>query len=448
MAAAPELHGGFPPQGNGVNAPLAKGRCPSLMTPMDAGDGLLARVKPRAATLTVEQARAVAEASGRYGNGIVELTNRGHLQVRGLSEAGVDGLARSMAQVGLAAGSSRAEAVRNVLADPLGPDDPGARFDSHRLARRLSALLESESALHDLPDKFGLLVDAGVALPLAGCTADITIRPQGDGAVIALDGGDRSLVVAVRDVDATVRRLLSEFLSWLRGRARQSASRTPRMKTMVAACGAADVFHAAGLHGQTQRAADTGEAAVRPTPGFMPMADGTQGCFLIGAPFGGLEAKALADLAGLARTFADGTIRIAPWKAAVFWGVSRSDAPALRDRASEAGLLAEPDDPRGRIVTCAGRPRCSSAEADTRTDAAFFASTGTVPEGVLHISGCAKGCAHPSPAPVTLVATARGYDLVRNGQPGDVPEHSGLTPEEAAVALAPVRETSGSVSRR
>ena len=124
-----------------MNAPTVRGRCPSLMAPMEAGDGLLVRVKPRAATLAAEQADAVSEASRRFGNGIVELTNRGHLQIRGLSEDSVEGLSRSMAEIGLAGASPRAEAVRNVLADPLGPDDSNARFDSHDLARRLGAVL-------------------------------------------------------------------------------------------------------------------------------------------------------------------------------------------------------------------------------------------------------------------------------------------------------------------
>ena len=419
-----------------MNAPTVKGRCPSLMAPMEAGDGLLVRIKPCAATLAAEQADAVSEASRRFGNGIVELTNRGHLQIRGLSETGVEDLCRSMAEIGLAGASPRAEAVRNVLTDPLGPDDPNARFDSHDLARRLSAVLEGDPALHALPDKFGVLVDAGIALPLAGCTADIMVRSDGDGTNIALDGGDRSLPLAVGDVEGAVRRLLSAFLSWFEEPDRRDASRPPRIKVMVAACGADGVFRAAGLHGETRPGERADGPAKRPLPGFVRAADGPRGCFLLVAPFGGIEADKLADLAEMARLFSDGTIRISPWKAAVLCGVSRADAPALRGRAAKAGFVVEPDDPRARIVACAGRPRCASAQADTRADAALIAASGRIPQGVVHVSGCAKGCAHPSPAPAVLVATPRGYDLIRNGRPGDAPERTGLTPEEAVHALA------------
>ena len=414
-----------------------KGRCPSLLTPMESGDGLLVRVKPRAAKLTAEQAETVAAAAARSGNGMIDLTNRGHLQVRGLSGAGVEGFAGQVAQVGLAAADPRAEAVRNVLADPLGPDDPAAAFDSHRLARRLSAVLETDPAFRELPDKFGLLVDAGVSLPLAGCTADIMVRPDRSGPSLALAGGDRRLGLPESAVDEAVVRLLAAFLAWKR---EQGDGEFPppqlRMKAMVAACGAVGVFDAAGLSGPQRAETGRTTAAQRPSPGFVPMANGSQGCFMLAAPFGSLEAGALAALAALSRRYADGTIRVTPWKAVVLWGVSPSEAACVREAASDIGLVAAPDDPRSRIVACAGQPRCANAHADTRADAAFLAGAGLAGTGVLHVSGCAKGCAHPGPAAATLVAAPGGYALVRDGRPGDPPVHTGLTRDTAARILS------------
>ncbi len=423
-----------------MTGPAIRGRCPSLMAPMASGDGLLVRVKPRAATLAAGQAEAVAAAAARHGNGIVEPTNRGHLQVRGLSADGAGAFAGRMAQIGLAAGHPRGEAVRNVLADPLGPDDPAAHFDSHDLARRLGAMLESSVAWHDLPDKFGLLVDAGEALPLAGCRADIAIRSGAGGAVLALDGGDCRLGIPVGQVEDAVRRLLTAFLSWLRARGGTEAP--ARMKAMVAECGAGAVFRAAGLDGAWQKGAAVGEAAAagRPPIGFVPVAGAARGCFLMGAPFGGLDAPVLAALAGLSRRFGDATIRVAPWKSFVLCGVSPAAAGTLRDAAAEAGLVADPADPRRRIVACAGRPRCAGALADTRADAAYFApvlAAQAVPApGLLHISGCAKGCAHPAAADIALVAAPGGYDLVRGGRAGDPPVRTGLSRQAAAAALA------------
>ena len=428
-----------------MTEPAVKGRCPSLLTPMDSGDGLLVRIKPRAATLTADQAEALAAAAGRFGNGMIEPTNRGHLQVRGLADGTVDGFAEAMAGIGLAAAGPRAEAVRNVLADPLGPDDPAALFDSHALARRLSAVLETGPAFHDLPDKFGLLVDAGVALPLAGCKADIMVRGSHEGLFIALAGGDCRLSLPESAVEAAVRRLLTAFLAWRKGQGSAAAPSAPkRMRAMVAACGASGVFDAAGLNGARPLEAGPEPPADRPPAGFAPVRDSARGHFTVAAPFGSMEAGHLAALADLSRRFADGTIRVTPWKSLILWGVSPADAAGVGAAVSDIGLVAGADDPRGRIVACAGRPRCASGYVDTRADSAFLAAAGLAGPGLLHLSGCAKGCAHPAPAGATLVAGPGGYGLVRNGRAGDAPERNGLTREAAAQILAaatpPVRK--------
>ena len=419
------------------NESVAKGWCPSLLTPMESGDGLLVRIKPRAATLTAGQAEAVAQAARRYGNGTIEPTNRGHLQVRGLTDRTVDDFAAAMAGIGLAAVTPEAEAVRNVLADPLGPDDPAARFDSHVLAHRLSAVLEADPAFHALPGKFGLLVDAGVALPLAGCTADIAIRAGRDCLTVEPAGGDCALCLPEDAVEDAVRRLLTVFLAWRKGQQDAAAISSPRrMKSMVAACGADAVFEAAGLNGARPEAVGPARREVLSPAGFAPVPDSARGYFAVAAPFGSLEASDLAALADLSRRFADGTIRVTPWKSLVLWGISPSDADAVGQAVLKLGLVASPDDPRNRIVTCPGRPGCTGGYADTRADAAFLAAAGLPGTGLLHLSGCAKGCAHPAPAAVALVATPGGYDLVRNGRAGDAPERTNLTREAAAEALA------------
>jgi len=63
-----------------------------------------------------------------------------------------------------------------------------------------------------------------------------------------------------------------------------------------------------------------------------------------------------------------------------------------------------------------------------REDAARFAPL--LPKGrgvVLHVSGCAKGCARPAATTMTLTATETGYDLVLAGKAGDPPARRGLS---------------------
>ena len=156
-------------------APAIKGWCPTLLSPMQSGDGWLARVKPSAGCVSAEAARLIADAARRHGNGHIDLTSRANLQIRGLSPRSAQAFAEIIIGAGLANTNPLLEAVRNVMASPLGPDDPSASFDSHVVARDIEAMLVGEPGLWALPSKFGFLVDGGGALPLA----DISCRHHG-----------------------------------------------------------------------------------------------------------------------------------------------------------------------------------------------------------------------------------------------------------------------------
>ena len=90
-----------------------------------------------------------------------------------------------------------------------------------------------------------------------------------------------------------------------------------------------------------------------------------------------------------------------------------------------------------RSVACSGAPACAKAARPLQYEALAFASALAPGAGIaLHVSGCAKGCAHPRAAPFTLVARPSGYDLVVDGCAGDKPLRVGLPPSDIAPLLA------------
>ena len=63
-----------------------------------------------------------------------------------------------------------------------------------------------------------------------------------------------------------------------------------------------------------------------------------------------------------------------------------------------------------------------------REDATRWAALLPMGEGVvLHVSGCAKGCARPQATAATLIATESGYDLVVAGRTSDQASRRGLS---------------------
>jgi len=120
----------------------------------------------------------------------------------------------------------------------------------------------------------------------------------------------------------------------------------------------------------------------------------------------------LAGLAAFAAGEADGWIRTTPWRSVVVVGAG--DAAA---RAGEWGLVSDPADKRLGITICPGQPACASGLIQTRPIADLLAKLGLED---VHVSGCAKGCAHPGPAAITVVGGVNGVGVVRNGRAGDL----------------------------
>jgi precorrin-3B synthase len=97
-----------------------------------------------------------------------------------------------------------------------------------------------------------------------------------------------------------------------------------------------------------------------------------------------------------------------------------ADAAARRgpDPPRPARVITDPGDPLLRVVACTGAPGCVQALAPVR-DLARDLAPHVPPGRMLHISACAKGCAHPGPADITLTAQPDGFALGHNTKAGD-----------------------------
>jgi precorrin-3B synthase len=416
-------------------APTIKGWCPTLLSPMQSGDGWLARVKPTAATVSAAHARIVAEAARRRGNGHIDLTSRANFQIRGLTPRSAELFTEIIIEEGLASARPSFEAIRNVMASPLGPDDRSAAFDSQAVARDLETMLGEEQALAALPAKFGLLADGGGVLPLAGVTADIMVRADRGEFLVELDGGRLAARCAPPALAETVKALALAFLhvSWER--------RGPprRMRTLIMTVGEEAIFGAAGL---TPIVMPSTSPSGAPSPiGFISYPSRAEGSLGVGLPFGRIEAEALSSLADLSERYGDGSLRTTPWRALLVPGIASANAEQITGDIRGLGLIADSADPRLHIFACVGAPSCQSASVDARADASHLAAT--IPatrDHTIHVSGCIKACAHRGPAALTLVGRDGRYDLVRNGSAADQPALTGLNIEQAVALLQSAKE--------
>ena len=101
------------------------------------------------------------------------------------------------------------------------------------------------------------------------------------------------------------------------------------------------------------------------------------------------------------------------------------------------------EDPRRQIVACAGAPICAAAEIPARALAPGLAGRVAMAgrdAPMVHVSGCAKGCACARSAPVTVVGLDGRCGMVVNGSARDRPLAT-LPPEALPGALSRVAET-------
>lgn len=375
-----------------MSAFAVKGWCPSALRPMPSGDGLVVRIRPRGGRFSAEQAAGIAALSRRHGNGLLDLTGRANLQIRGVSEKSHPVLIVGLDHLGLVDAELQSETQRNILVTPFWRDGDEAQS----LATELEWALAKRSL--GLPEKFGFAIDCGEGRVLTQAPADIRIERGIDGSLILrADGISRGRSMA-RDaiIDGAI--ALAEWFV-ASGGAQEGRGRM-----------AAHVASGARLPGPLVGETQPVPALAVPKPGLV--AAGA----LVGVAFGQIWSETLTWLT----TLGPG-LRLAPWRMLL--------VEALRDMPEAKGLVMHADDPLLRVVACTGAPKCPQAFAETRELATALAPH-LPPDVRLHVSGCAKGCAHPAAASITLVGTPDGFDLVRQGNARQAPIMRGIDPAE------------------
>jgi precorrin-3B synthase len=366
-----------------VDGPTRRGACPTLHAPMQTGDGLLARVRVVGGLLSPGQMAALATLAARHGNGLVEITARGNLQVRGLTPSSA---------------APFAEAVTALLPVQTGlvvDCSPVAGLDPDEIAapRPLVAAIRAGAATmaERLGPKVSVVVDAGGQVSLTALKADIRLVALPDQHWAVTLGGSKPQVLDMDGAVATTLAVLGAL-----------AAMGPDAR-------ATDLFP---TRPGTERQPATG-----PREWNRPLTLHTGQTIPIALPFGSARSSELQSFAEAAKVAGVTTLRLAPDHMLLVDNASDD----LIARAAALGFITTADDPRRRISACIGNQGCASGHIAARDIASRLAPQ--LPAGQhLHVSGCPKGCAHPRPAGLTLVGRPDGIGLVINGRAGDTPE--------------------------
>ncbi|NGN40871.1 precorrin-3B synthase [Mesorhizobium sp. CGMCC 1.15528] len=467
-----------------MNAFSRRGACPALSAPMQTGDGLLVRLNPVAGGLAPKALIGLCESASRHGNGVMEVTARGSLQIRGLTAESAVALAGEVNTLGIA--------VRTgvpVETGPLAGLDPQEIANPSPLANRIREAIDASNLGGRLGSKVSVLVDGGGRLNMDRVQADVRLTAvsanvwqlavAGDaksatvlGEISGREACDAALIIlrmiAAGGREARARDLNGEQLKCIIPSIGLHPTLPPSVLPDISPTGGEISSGDAGSSPSSLEIGESFDAGpisppvgemsgrteggnVERLPGLISMRqepDSPIGVLPLrntialglGLPFGHMRAESLIALCHEAESLGVTEIRLAQQRALLLLGLSQSACITLQDHAKSLGFITDPLDPRRFIAACPGTPACASGLLHTRDIASQLAeASADLLDGSfeLHVSGCAKGCAHPAPAALTLVGGEKGAGLVVDGTAKDLP--AGYTSGyEAARALGRV----------
>jgi sulfite reductase beta subunit-like hemoprotein len=369
------------------------GLCPTFSQPTLQRDGYLLRVPLVGGLLNLSQLECLAELARQTSNGIVELTNRGNLQVRGLTAdslptaleacraVGLGNADASLVTISLFAGAAEHE-LRSSVAHGL------ADLDMQRLSRKF--VVHVDDAMGTTADR-----SADLSLRLVNRSYEMTIRALG------------TTTCETEAEAAVLARRLAELCIQEGPHARAAdLAATAGPAALAAALRATDAWQT----GPTRRRQQT------PCVGIKIQPDGTHTA-VAAARFGRVNAATLRAISHLLRRHQLATMCVTPWRSFAFACTSLPEAADVLAEGAAIGLLTAPDDPAVGVIACIGAHGCWQTQLDTLAEAGRFIAhrpAGLQPGALVHVSGCDKFCATRAPVTLTLLGRTdqKGFDVL------------------------------------
>ena len=358
--------------------------CPGALQLHQAADGALARVRLPGGMISAGQLEALAHAATRFGSPAMELTSRGNIQLRAITDTAA--VADMVAAAGLLPSQTH-ERVRNIVASPLS-GRVGGTTDIRGLVTELDEAIQSEPALAELPGRFMFGLDDGRA-DISGLAADVGAHFLDEAtAALLLAGRDTGVRLTPPDVVPALVAVATQF-SATRGKAW-------RVAELADAAPLLEQFTPSAAPGATW------PPVVRPPVGWLPQDDGR---VALGAavPLGVLQARVAEYLAAIGAPMV-----ITPWRSVLVCDLDEGVADTALRVLAPMGLVFDENSPWLSVSACTGSPGCEHSAADVRADAT--AALDEPADGHRHFVGCERACGSP-PAGEVLVATGDGYRL-------------------------------------
>lgn len=356
--------------------------CPGALSVHQAADGALARVRLPGGMITAGQLAALADAAQQNAGGTLELTGRGNVQVRGITDTAA--VAAAVAAAGLLPSPDH-ETVRNIVASPLS-GRTGGLTDVRPWVSELDRAILDDPTLARLPGRYLFSIDDGTG-DVSGLGADAGVQTLTESVALLLAGRDTGIRL---DPEQAVPALVT-----IAHRFTEIRGTSWRITELDDPGVLLDQF-------------PPGEATLSVTPvtrGRVGWIEQDDGKVTLGAavPLGVLTARQAQFVAAI-----EAPVVITPWRSLLICDLDDGVADASLRVLAPLGLIFDEASRWLEVSACVGSQGCQRSLADVRSEAARVAATETG-TGRVHYVGCERACGKP-PSGEVLVATGTGYE--------------------------------------
>lgn len=403
-----------------------------------AQDSFMIRLRVPACEISAHQFHGLADLAADVGNGHVDLTTRGNLQLRELRPRDLVTVLTRVRELGLTSQGSGADNIRNVTASPNSGFDPKELLDVRPYAKAVHHYIMNHRDCYGLPRKFNISFDNGGSLTVAADTNDIAFiatevsaaslarssagspsaSPDSSAAAPAPGiyfrvqlGGitghqdfarDTGLLIKPTEATAVSAAMVRVFA--------ENGDRTNRKKARLKYL--LDKWGFERFLDETQKKLSfplvrVPLAACEPRRPLIkhgwigPYSQTQPGLTSIGVgiPIGRMSSKQMHGLATLAANFGKGELRLTIWQNVIIPHVPNALVASACRQLKNLGFTTEASSTTSGIVACTGSRGCKYAAADTKGAAEALGKHLTkanlsIEQPVnLHFTGCAHSCA-------------------------------------------------------
>ena len=357
----------------------------------EAADGRLARIRIPGGVIDAAALDALAAAADEFGDGTIEITVRGNLQIRGIETERVDEFGAAVRAAGLASDADH-DRVRNVAMSPF-TGRVGGLTDLRPVAEDLHARLVTAPWSTALSGRFWFGLDDGRGDVLARA-ADVTgAAIDADASVVVVGGvrvGDR---VAHTDLAAAMIDAASVFAEIADGVWRVADLDDRRR---------GELYERLGLRDEAFPAAQVADSRV----GWFTQADGQ---VMLGAvvPFARLTAQQARFAAAIGSP-----VTVTPEREILLGDLDEAVADTVVRVLAPLGFVFDARSPWTTLTACTGAPGCGKSLTDVRGDLGLHIvglDPDAGPPHPEHWVGCDRGCGSPTRSHVRVLASSDGY---------------------------------------